>query len=345
MNKKTTFTLFVVFGFVLVSCVGKEEKREPVTIQTSASLLAMSLDDLIVDSEIIVIGEITTTFPSYWMRQNEKDAQEATLEEIYEDHGWFFTDSIFAITDVIKGAPEDSAVRVRTFIGKTEQIQVFSSSEPEYLEGHTYLLFLVKDTGPTQIVEPGDYIATGAMQGVYEIVDGKAISIGWTGDWNIDDLVTTIQKTLRGDTRILINFDDPLIGGERVAIEDAPAKVHFSIRQPEGFEIKETWVSPETAGPYGRSVAIQFENDLLLIIQRLIQSPDWDGMIMNFPEFTKITINGNEGMGSSSGIAFIEGLEYPYPGSVGWWAEGLDFSLYSNTLSLEELLKIAETVH
>ena len=342
MKKKRIFTLFAILGLVLASCMGKGEKKEPVTMETSASLVAISLEDLIVHSELIVIGEITETFPSYWQNQNKKDVQDATLEEIMEYRGGLFTDSLFTIAQVIKGAPDGSSVRVRTFIGETKIVSATSSSEPNYQVSHTYLLFLVKDNGPTQIVEPGDYIAAGAIQGVYEIVDGKTISPVWLEEWDVDELIAHIRQTMRAFFGPRVS--DPLGGGELVSLEEAQTRLSFTVPLPEGFEIKEVWVSPEDVAPADRSVAIQFENDLLLIIHQLANEPNWSGAISSVPELTSISVNGHRGLGADPGTKFVAGKEYPYPGSVAWWINGLDTTLYSDTLSLEELLKIAETV-
>ena len=342
MNKKTIATLIALFVLIFTSCATRTEKKEPVVLQTSASLVEMSLEDLIVDSELIVIGKITTTFPSYWMRQNEKNVQDATLDEILADDGWLFTDSILAITDVIKGVPEDSIIRVRTFIGKTAEIQVYNSSEPEYQEGQVYLLFLEKDTGPTQIVEPGDYIANGAIQGVCEIIDSKAVSCCGE-EWEINELIAHIRQTLRSFSGP--HLDNPLGNGELVSLDEAQARLSFTIPLPDGFAVSEVWVSPEEVASGDRAVAIQFQDDLLLIIHQLANEPNWDGTVSSAPELAKISVNGHNGLGANPGTKFITGKEYPYPGSVAWWMNGLDITLYSDTHSLEELLKIAETVH
>ena len=341
MNKKTIATLIALFVLIFTSCATRTEKKEPVVLQTSASLVEMSLEDLIVDSELIVIGKITTTFPSYWIRQNEKDVQEATLEELVAAEG-LFTDSSLEIAQIIKGTPEDTTIRLRTFIGKTAEIQVYNSSEPEYQEGQTYLLFLEKDTGPTQIVEPGDYIANGAIQGVCEIIDSKAVSCCGE-EWEINELIAHIRQTLR--SFFGPHLDSPLGNGELVSLDEAQARLSFTIPLPDGFAVKEVWVSPEEVASDDRAVAIQFENDLLLIIHQLANEPNWDGTISSVPELAKISVNGHNGLGANPGTKFVAGKEYPYPGSVEWWVDGVDITLYSDTLSLEELLKIAEAVH
>jgi hypothetical protein len=322
MNKKTIATLIALFVLSFISCTTRTEKKEPVVLQISASLVEMSLEDLIVDSELIVIGKITTTFPSYWMGQNEKDAEKATPDELFAEEG-LFTDSILEIAQVIKGDPQDSTVRVRTFIGKTDQFQEISSIEPEYQEEHTYLLFLQKDTGPTQIVEPGDYIANGAIQGVCEIIDSKAVSCCGE-EWEINELIAHIRQTLR--SFFGPHLDNPLGNGELVSLDEAQTRLSFTIPLPDGFAVREVWVSPEEVASDNRAVAIQFENDLLLIIHQLANEPNWDGTVSSAPELAKISVNGHNGLGANPGIKFVAGKDYPYPGSVSWWMDGLYLS-------------------
>lgn len=194
MNRKTltAIVIVIIFGIALyaITTVGKEE---PVTLRASGSLEALTIDDLIDRAELIIIGEVKATLPSQWKGQNEKDATNATPQEIFEAEG-LFTDSLISIEQTLKGNIQEPIVRVRTFNGETEQLRWVSSIEPDYQVGQVYLLFLHKDTGPTQIVDPGDYIAVNAIDGVYKIVDGKAISID--DEWVLEDLIQYIQKAL-----------------------------------------------------------------------------------------------------------------------------------------------------
>ncbi len=169
------------------------DKREPVTLRAFGSLEALTIDDLIDRAELIIIGEVKTTLPSRWIAHNEKDTKDATPQEIYEAEG-LFTDSLISIDQILKGNVEEPLVRVRTFIGETEQVRWVSSIEPDYQTGQVYLLFLHKDNGPSQVVDPGDYIAVNAIDGVYKIVDDKAISV--KDEWVLGDLIQYIQKAL-----------------------------------------------------------------------------------------------------------------------------------------------------
>ena len=48
--------------------------------------------------------------------------------------------------------------------------------------------------GTTQIVDPGDYIPVNAINGVYEILDGRAISID--DEWVLEELIAYIKNSV-----------------------------------------------------------------------------------------------------------------------------------------------------
>lgn len=141
--------------------------------------------------------------------------------------------------------------------------------------------------------------------------------------------------------------DNPLGSGEEVSFEEAQRRISYPIPVPEAEKVKRVWISTNPENPSDQSVAIRFKRDLLLIIHKFESEkpPDWDKAIANEPLFKKIDVNGNSGMGADPGVKEFLGQPYSYPGSVGWWVNNLDITLYSDTMSLEELLQIAETVH
>ncbi len=151
----------------------------------------------------------------------------------------------------------------------------------------------------------------------------------------LSDLAEPLSPQLNG----------PLPNGEVVSLADAQAKTSYTIPLPEGVGIKQVWVSTNAANPSEQSIAVQFNNDLLLIIHEMAKPPDWDGIIASTPEFAKIDVNGDPGIGTDPGFTRTSGKDYFHPGSVSWWVDGLNITLYSDTLLLEELLKVAQTVH
>jgi hypothetical protein len=142
----------------------------------------------------------------------------------------------------------------------------------------------------------------------------------------------------------LPQIDWPLPNAEELSLVDVQTRVPYSIPLPEGIEIQKAWVSTVSVDASERAVAIQFAKDLLLIIHPITEPPNWDGIIESVPAFVKVNVNGNTGIGIDPGTIESNGVQYPHPGSVEWWVDGLDITLYSDTLSLEELLKIAQTM-
>ena len=192
--KKVFTTLFILIVITItIFVLTSGAKNEPTSLGASGTMLKYSVDDLIKKSDLIVIGKITATLPTRWMGGNGGDPKNASPEDVIHARG-LFTDSLISINQVLKGGNVKTIARVRSFTGETEKVRWTGESEPAYVIKKTYLLFLVKDYGPTAKVDHGDYIAVGAIQGVYEIVDGKAISK--TDEWNLDELLAYIQNKL-----------------------------------------------------------------------------------------------------------------------------------------------------
>jgi hypothetical protein len=186
-------TLVILSLLLFFATTIKEGKEEPLEFSANSLLEELTIDDLIDRAELIIIGQVKTNLSSRWKSHNEKDTKNATPQEILEAED-LFTDSLISISQTLKGNSTKPVIRVRTFIGETEQVRWVNSSEPNYDVGRIYLLFLHQDNGPTQVVDPGNYIAVNAIDGVYEIVDGKAIS--GDDEWVLEELIAYIQTSL-----------------------------------------------------------------------------------------------------------------------------------------------------
>ena len=143
----------------------------------------------------------------------------------------------------------------------------------------------------------------------------------------------------------------PILGVEVDTFEEAQAQTTYHIPLQEGIAIQQVWLqgapswaaSPET--PTMRSVAIQFENDILLIIRRQNVQPDWGKLARQFKYVKKVSVNGVPGMGADPGVEIYGDEAFFRQGNVSWWVERLTYTLLTDTLSLEELLKVAEVLH
>ena len=191
MINKISIAVITIAG--LIGLFTLMSNNSPVELGSSGLLPKFGVDDLINRAELIVIGEVKTNLPSRWMGPSGNDPKNATLEEVSRARG-LFTDSLISIRQALKGDQVIPVVRVRSFIGETEKVHWVNEGEPSFVIGKTYLIFLVKDFGPTSNIDPGDYIAVGAYQGVYEIVGGKAISRN--DEWVLEELIAYIQNSL-----------------------------------------------------------------------------------------------------------------------------------------------------
>jgi len=191
MINKISIAVITIAG--LIGLFTLMSNNSPVELGSSGLLPKFGVDDLINRAELIVIGEVKTNLPSQWRGPNGNDPKNATSEEVSRARG-LFTDSLISIRQVLKGDEGKPVVRVRSFIGETEKVHWVNEGEPSFVIGKTYLIFLVKDFGPTSNIDPGDYIAVGAYQGVYEIVDGRAMSAN--DEWALEELIAYIQNSL-----------------------------------------------------------------------------------------------------------------------------------------------------
>ena len=196
-NKKIFFAVAIVGLVILFSRDSNYNRPTPVILGAEGLLPAMNIDYKIREAEIILIGEVTTNLPSRWNAPDGNDSKSASPEEVSRAHG-LFTDSIISIQQILKGKIATPVVRVRSFSGEIETVIWVSDSEPSFIKKRTYLLFLVRDTGATAGVDPGDYVSVTAKYAIYEIIDGKAISAD--DEWVLEELIAYIQKTLSSES-------------------------------------------------------------------------------------------------------------------------------------------------
>jgi hypothetical protein len=199
MNRKILIitTLLTVVGllFAIFSRSENIRKRDPITIKGFGSIEEVSLDGLISESDLIVIGKVNLNLPSRWNTADGKLPESVTTRNISSKYT-IFTDQLFLPNRIIKGDNQDkSLVRIRQFGGQVEQDVMTISSEASLDVDQGYLLFLVVDTsGTTAEIDQGHYIVLGAIQGVYKIDGDKAIS--YRDEWLLEELIAYIQNSL-----------------------------------------------------------------------------------------------------------------------------------------------------
>lgn len=155
---------------------------------------ALTIDDLIDRAELIIIGEVKSALPSRWNTSDGRLPGEVTVDTITPDMV-IFTDVDFNVRQYLKGKDDYDTVRIRALGGKVEQDEMIVSGGASLENGKTYLLFIEEDiTGSTADIDPGHYWVLGGLQGVYEIINQKAVSV--KDEWVLDDLIQYIQKAL-----------------------------------------------------------------------------------------------------------------------------------------------------
>ena len=193
MNKKIVviMAIFVGIAILFTSLFIKNNKREAITITSYASVVEMSLNDLIERADLIVIGDFINIHPSRWSTANGKLPDDATIESVSQQHLSIFTDSNFQVTQYLKGDAQSPVIRIRTFGGQVGEDSMIVSGEPTYEVGQAYLLFLYYNTGASANIDPGSYYGSSTL---YEISDGKAISV--KDEWVLEELIAYIQNAL-----------------------------------------------------------------------------------------------------------------------------------------------------
>jgi hypothetical protein len=191
MYKKTLpliITIIVIIVSIMYVRKSKTIELEPITITVNNSYEILSIDRLITESDLIVIGSVKDIYASQWSTSNgERPEGRITPDSI------IFTDMHFTVSQFIKG--EQQNLRIRS-LGGTVGLDkmIVDNIMPEI--DKTYLLFLYLDKGgSTSHINPGYYWITGTgYQGLYEIIDDIAVSS--TDKWLFEDLISYIQKVL-----------------------------------------------------------------------------------------------------------------------------------------------------
>jgi hypothetical protein len=197
MHKRQVLILLSVGLLISFAKYLLDNKRDPITITSYASVTEMSLDDLIAKADIIAIGEFSAIQPSRWSTPNGKLPPNTTLDYVSEHRLRIFSDSPFHTSSILKGESQSPVIRVRTFGGSVGQDSMTISGEPVYETDKLYLLFLYYNTGTTADIDSGAYYGSYVF---YEIIDGQAVSA--RDKWLLEDLIAYIEKPLAAATAV-----------------------------------------------------------------------------------------------------------------------------------------------
>ncbi len=305
-----------------------------------ASLIAMDLDDLVSAAELIVLGQVETVYPSRWNTSDGQLPEGMTLANIDFSVYPLFTDHEVRVLQVLKGHPEQDHVRVRTFGGEYEGIGFVYFPSIVLEQGQTYLFLLGRcPECSTGHIIPEHYICWE----VFTLSDNQAIPQRrpLEYEFSLDDLIEYIRTT--AVFRLRMPQGNPFLAGERITLAQLREILRSEIPVPPGRQIQEIW-----GGYYHRyAFAIWFDDGLLCIIKIWGgDPPKREALLAEAPQLQRVEVQGYLGVGTSPGILEKDGQVYSYPGQVMLWLDEdfLTVALYSEALSLEALLDIAEAM-
>lgn len=186
----TISALILSIAFILQT---QKNESEPITIVTHGSYIRMSIDDLISEADLIVVGNVDIIYDSRWNTPDGKKPGGDTAKRFTPDNV-IFTDIDFHFDQLVKGDFQQETLRIRFLGGKIGDVQMVTD-ETMLDINKKYLLFLDLDTqGSTAKIIPGHYrITGGGFQGLYEIRDDKAVSAN--DERNLGELISYIQNS------------------------------------------------------------------------------------------------------------------------------------------------------
>ena len=144
-----------------------------------------------------------------------------------------------------------------------------------------------------------------------------------------------------------VPMEGPIFDGEWVSLEVAEQRMPFSILQPahlpDGVKLSGVMVTRANTST-GQTVALLY-SDGLRIVQAMESPPEPDSLeeMVKTPPFALVEVGGVPAVGHEPGEFTGIGGTRRYPGGVGWWKDGVGYSV-AGDLSLDELVRIAESL-
>lgn len=155
----------VIAIFASVNALGGLAPKK-VTQQVSGLSAALSFDDVMAESQLIVEATATGSSDAY------------LIEPASGASPRFFHDARFKVDRVLDGEPIDAEgssgeIEVRMLGGSGDLVETVAADEPSFATGSTYLLFLYRETeGGSYRTEGGSYGIVGGQQGVWPLEGG-----------------------------------------------------------------------------------------------------------------------------------------------------------------------------
>ena len=137
------------------------------------------------------------------------------------------------------------------------------------------------------------------------------------------------------------------IAGERVTLAEAQDRTPFTLPIPAqsavSGEIEEVWASDKNIADEFKQVYIIYSDGLKISLGAHIGSKDFSGL--GTGSFRKAIVKGNQGRWKDPFVKTTNiGTQVNIIGSLSWWESDVDIRLYHPTITMQELLVVAEAM-
>ena len=141
----------------------------------------------------------------------------------------------------------------------------------------------------------------------------------------------------------------PPIVGDHVTLEEAQQRTPYTIPVPPAdiveSDIQEVWASRTHIAAEHKRVYIIYSNGLNISLGGSPTAPP-PADVSELPDtFREVSVGGKTGTGKDAFVKTTNiGTQVDVPASVHWWDNKVDIRLYHPTLSLQELIRIGESM-
>ena len=139
------------------------------------------------------------------------------------------------------------------------------------------------------------------------------------------------------------------IGGDMVTLAEARERTPYTIPVPPqsvvGADLVEVWASRADRPSESKKVYLKYSNGLKISIGASIEDMDYGDADLLDGTFKAATVRGIRAIGKDPYIETTSiGTQANIIGSLSWWVNQVDISLYHPTLTMQELVTIAEAM-
>ena len=135
--------------------------------------------------------------------------------------------------------------------------------------------------------------------------------------------------------------------GEKVSLEEARRRAPFAIPMPTETiteaQLLEVWASEANNPPAFRQVQLIYSNGLNVFIGGRPERIDYGALAK--PPARPVQVNGIPASGKDPTVQHLEiSGRVDVPGVVSWWANGVDIHIWHPSFSMDQLLKVANSM-